>query len=283
VENQEKKPEPSFDYSGENRSVVKFWDGVGIALAIIAGQFIAVFIAVFLALIIGYRNMDDMMSFTMLVALPLGFLIAVWLVLRKRILANTAWRWSSSFWILLPVGMVLMYCVNYVIGAVLELLPGYDEMFDQYSSMFDNINPIILVFAGAFIGPVCEEIIFRGVILKEFLKSYNAQKAIFYSAIIFGVIHMIPLQVIGAFFAGLVLGYVYFKTKSLWLPVIMHVLHNLIAFIMGVEEDSTSGFDWFGSELLYLGSFLGASGLAFAMYLLFEKWSNEGKIEQSVT
>ena len=249
---------------------VKFWDGIGIALAVLAGQFIAVILAVIVALVLGYREPESMTNILMAIGLPLGFLLAVWIVLRKRKLAATAWSWDRKYWVLMPVSILLMYSVSYLIGGILENMPGYDEMLNQYVDLFEGIHPAILIFAGAFIGPVCEEIIFRGIILKEFLKTYNPQKAIIFSSIIFGVIHLIPLQAISAFFIGIVLAYVYYKTRSLWLPIIMHVLNNLIAFIFGVETEVSTTKEWFDSETLYLLSFVLSALLAFGLYKAFE-------------
>ena len=47
-----------------NRNV-KFWDGVGIALAVLAGQFIAVIIAAIVAVVLGYREPEPMMNVMM--------------------------------------------------------------------------------------------------------------------------------------------------------------------------------------------------------------------------
>lgn len=262
-----------------NRNV-KFWDGVGIALAVLAGQFIAVIIAAIVAVVLGYREPEPMMNVMMAIGLPLGFLIAVWIILRKRSLATTAWKWEKKYWRLIPMAYFLMLSVSYVFGGMLENIPGYGEMYEQYADIFKSIHPIVLIVAGAFTGPVCEEIIFRGIILKEFLKTYNPQKAIVFSSIIFGAIHMIPLQMIGAFFIGLVLGYVYYKTKSLWLPIVLHILNNLVAFLFGMGGEIETTREWFGNDVLYILSFVVAILIVFVLYRAFEKFHGPAREEE---
>jgi len=155
----------------------------------------------------------------------------------------------------------------------MEMLPNYKDMVGQYADMFAGMNQTMLIIGGGIIGPICEEIIFRGIILKEFLKTYDYRKAIFYSAIIFSVIHMVPIQIIATFFIGLALGYIYYKTRSLWLVCIIHVLNNMVAFMIGTEsmltEESTR--ELFGNDLLFFGSLFLAAGGIYVSYILFEK------------
>ncbi|APY10888.1 hypothetical protein BWZ22_06385 [Seonamhaeicola sp. S2-3] len=81
--------------------------------------------------------------------------------------------------------------------------------------------------------PVFEEIIFRGVILKGLLVSYKPNKSIIISSILFSLEHLIFTNLIGAslnmlwaLISGLFLGYVYFKTKSVGMVIILHALNN---------------------------------------------------------
>lgn len=87
------------------------------------------------------------------------------------------------------------------------------------------------VVGAVLLGPILEEIIFRGVILKGLLTRYSPKYAIVFSAIIFGLIHGKPLQIWGAFIIGLILGYVYYKTKSIGTTILLHSFSNLIVSI----------------------------------------------------
>ena len=85
---------------------------------------------------------------------------------------------------------------------------------------------------------ILEEVAFRGVILAMFLRFYNQPKAVIFSALGFGVIHLLNLlngddptwvagQVIWAAILGLFYGYVTLKTDSLLPAMIVHYLSNL--------------------------------------------------------
>lgn len=80
-------------------------------------------------------------------------------------------------------------------------------------------------------GPILEEILFRGIILKGLLYSNSPWKAIILSAVIFGIIHSQPIIILGGIFFGIFLGYIYYKTNSLGLTILLHFATNLFGII----------------------------------------------------
>ena len=79
--------------------------------------------------------------------------------------------------------------------------------------------------------PIIEEFIFRGVFLRALLSKYSANKAIFFSAVIFALIHIQPMQMLGALALGLYFGYVFTKTKSFSTVAILHMIANLVGLL----------------------------------------------------
>lgn len=250
-----------------------FLQGILVALALFAAQFIAMIIGALVALAIVGVDGDNFMGVTTGVGLILAFPIAVWIIFRKRSLEASALKWENSFWLLIPISFLMTFCTSYIVSSLVQLLPTYEKMVSQYAEMIGTIDPKLLFVGGVIIGPICEEIIFRGIILKGFLKTYDYKKAILFSAIIFSFIHMVPIQVITTFFIGLVLGYVYYKTRSLWLVCIIHILNNLVAVLVGTEgmESGEITRDLFSSDLLFIGSLALSAVGVYLSYILFEK------------
>ena len=250
---------------------ISFWKGVGIGLAFLGIQLLVIIPIMIIGFaIFGMDNEEAGINFTMGLGLPLAFIIATWVFYKKRGLINTAFQWNFNFLKLIPLGLVLVSGVSYVVGEAMTYMPDYQALLESYKAMFAGINPIVLIIGGVIIGPICEEIIFRGVILEGLQKKYNPTKAIIFSALIFGLIHLQPLQVISAFFAGLVLGWIYLKTQSLWVCIALHVINNFISFTF--EDFGTeSTREYFGNDLLYLGSFAVAALIAYLGYWGFKK------------
>jgi len=82
------------------------------------------------------------------------------------------------------------------------------------------------------IGPIAEEVMMRRIILRDlWMKSGRMWMGIVLSALIFAAIHINPAQVVFAFPAGIILGWLYCATGTLIVPVIIHILNNTISFI----------------------------------------------------
>ena len=75
------------------------------------------------------------------------------------------------------------------------------------------------VLAIAIIGPLAEEVVFRGAIQQHLhTNGERPFRAIFIASVLFGLMHMNPAQIPFAFVVGLILGVFYWKTGSLVLP-----------------------------------------------------------------
>jgi len=83
-----------------------------------------------------------------------------------------------------------------------------------------------------------EETIFRGIILDGFLRLYSPQKAIIYSAFLFALVHMNPLQFPHTMVLGTFLGWVYYRTQSIWPCIFVHMFNNGAVFFLasGVKD-----------------------------------------------
>lgn len=90
----------------------------------------------------------------------------------------------------------------------------------------------------AVVAPVTEELLFRRIILTGLEKNYGAKKAILWSAFFFALFHLNPWQGIGAFLSGILLGWLYVKTKDIWLCIFIHFFNNSIAYLAFYFSDN---------------------------------------------
>ena len=109
------------------------------------------------------------------------------------------------------------------------LVPGMKPLFDFIEEIFEKmtIGPFWVTFISvAVYAAVFEEWLCRGVLLRGLLVRMKPVWAIVVSALFFSVIHMNPWQGLNAFLLGLLLGYIYYKTGSLWLTMLLHFVNN---------------------------------------------------------
>jgi len=90
------------------------------------------------------------------------------------------------------------------------------------------VNLIVI----AVIPAIGEELTFRGVIQKLLSKWFrNPHWAIFLTAFLFSAMHVQFLSFLPRFFLGMVLGYIYFWTGSIWLSILVHLVNNAVAVV----------------------------------------------------
>jgi membrane protease YdiL (CAAX protease family) len=89
----------------------------------------------------------------------------------------------------------------------------------------------VALLAAVLAGPIAEEVIFRGVILRGLRTARPAAFAITVSAVLFAIAHLNPWQGLAAFCLGLLIGWTYVRTGSLSLCIAAHVLNNFLAML----------------------------------------------------
>lgn len=89
-----------------------------------------------------------------------------------------------------------------------------------------GVLPFLLAFlGGAFVTPLGEELLFRGVIANA-LNRYGALGGVGLSAVIFGVAHGTGVIMWVAIMMGLLSGALFRKTGSVWPSVLLHMAYN---------------------------------------------------------
>ncbi|MCR4872570.1 MAG: CPBP family intramembrane metalloprotease [Bacteroidales bacterium] len=144
-------------------------------------------------------------------------------------------------------------------GAVAEFMRDLEEaanhileVVTSQRSSWDLISNI-LVFA--VLAGICEEFFFQGA-LQPLLMNWtrNPHVGILLTALIFSALHFQFYGFIPRFLLGLYLGYLFYWSRSLWLPILAHVLHNALSILVdftlqgrGIDTDSMQFTDMRGS------------------------------------
>jgi membrane protease YdiL (CAAX protease family) len=149
----------------------------------------------------------------------------------------------------------------------LSWLPNWvEDTFIQLQSNWLGI------FSIALFGPVVEELFFRGAITKALLKQYSPRRAIVISALIFGIIHFNPAQVVGAFFMGLLLAWLYYKTASLIPVILIHILNNSLSVYLSTHYPADDTLpDVVDNNPLYYACLAASATIFILSFLYFRK------------
>lgn len=90
---------------------------------------------------------------------------------------------------------------------------------------------VVMLILAVIIAPVTEECCFRGFVYNILKQKTCPVAAALASAMLFSAVHASLAQFIQLFIFGLVQCYMYEKARSLWLPIVLHVLFNGISSI----------------------------------------------------
>ena len=109
----------------------------------------------------------------------------------------------------------------------------------------------VILFSLVAIG---EEIVFRAYVLKNLLISFNKYVALFSSSILFSLMHFAnpylnSISVISLLFAGLLFGITYIQSKSIWMPITIHLSWNLFQTIFGYNVSGISSYKLFAIKI----------------------------------
>lgn len=138
------------------------------------------------------------------------------------------WGWEliSSFSAMLFAGSMASIVTN-IIAEILDKLFGTGEIEDAMSGVApeNDVNFLVFFIFICIMGPVCEEIIFRHLLLKP-LRRCGDGVAVLLTAFIFGVYHGNFDQFPYAFAVGIFLGMIAVRSNSLIPSTILHVINN---------------------------------------------------------
>ncbi len=79
--------------------------------------------------------------------------------------------------------------------------------------------------------PIAEEVFFRGFVLQGLANRWGSAPALILSSAVFAALHLAPALLLPVFVTGLLLGFLYLRTGSLWPCIAVHAAQNLVAVL----------------------------------------------------
>lgn len=142
-------------------------------------------------------------------------------------------KWQPRYFIYLLLGYIISYMSDFLLSYFIPSSSNQISLNETIEMIGRQELPYFLLIV-CFIGPIAEELIYRGVLMTTFFKNSPWYGDILLSAIIFGCIHINFALTPLAFFiyasGGLILALLYRMTKNLYYPIVLHILINITAF-----------------------------------------------------
>lgn len=162
-----------------------------------------------------------------------------------------------------------------------ELMELSDLMQDTFIAMSSTIEGALCI---AVVAPLAEEIVFRECLLGQLLRNgTNRWIAIIASSLMFGIIHLNPIQIPFATAMGIILSVIYYKTGNIVLTSIIHILNNGAAVLqmrcLGEDAVDFRLTDWFGGITVSVLYAVAAMVVCVVMLRMFWKTYKNKKYE----
>lgn len=132
---------------------------------------------------------------------------------------------------LIITGVIALACGCLLISIVFNGAKSSSDGFTLYNTFVSRngggfFEALFLIIAYAAVPAFCEELVFRGILSREF-ERYNVVFGIFSSSLFFALLHFNPSQIPVYLFSGIVLALSMYATGSIAVPMIMHFIYNV--------------------------------------------------------
>ena len=195
---------------------------------------------------------ETVMSYSMLISYPVSFippLLYASVQSRRNEVFDTGYALDSNNFgsrggIMMGIIVsIATIAAAFVAEPVTALLPDMPAHLEAALEMMTKGPLWVSLLSVSVFAPLFEEWLCRGLVLRGLMNKMNPAGAILTSAAFFAVLHMNPWQALPAFILGALFGYVYYRTGSLKLTMLMHCVNNtfsvLISRIPELEDAET--------------------------------------------
>ncbi len=170
--------------------------------------------------------------------------IPVWILLlrsdeKRRAAAGQGSRLLKLNSFTIPqVVVIVLYAIG--VSALVEILTSFlpiraGAVYSQLEKSIEVSSPFVKLLVVCIGGPVCEELLYRGLIYRRLRDYMGAGWAVFVSAVIFGCAHGNLYQGVYSALFGLVLALLYEHYGTIYACMTAHIVNNLMAsFSTGV-------------------------------------------------
>ena len=134
---------------------------------------------------------------------------------------------------IIVMGVLGQYASNLIATLTGVLIPSAMDSYEDLAQNFDlsTASPVLMILAVCIVGPIAEELVFRGMIFGKLRRAFSFWPAAIISGIMFGVFHMNIMQGVYASVLGVLLVYVYEKTQTIFGSIFFHIVFNASSYI----------------------------------------------------
>lgn len=216
-----------------------FLKAIGYMLMFLAIQVLAQTLVLVVTMLVTHQQIEELDATGTILSMIISSLTAIGLFVWLK------WSPVARSYVRSRPWSVLCWCVVAALGTIIpslflqEQIPPMPDWMEDMASQTDALFREIIGTRGgylviALLAPVAEELVFRGAVLRTLLRWQPRRQwlMIALSALLFAIGHLNPAQMPHAFLIGLLLGWMYMRTKSVVPGIAYHWVNNTVAYVL---------------------------------------------------
>jgi len=163
-----------------------------------------------------------------------------------------------------PLGLSIGVITDEIDRIVQIFLPT-PEIFLKYLDSLKaqtSLDWVLLIFGVVIIASISEEILFRGFLQVSLEKKGDITRAVILSSVTWTIIHINPYWAIQIFVTGVIIGFLAWRTNSVFPSMIVHATNNFISLLL-INHNMDDSMKWY-----YLGDHISPIVLVIATAIL---------------
>ncbi len=182
-----------------------------------------------------YMQMKDLMSGLIntqvfIIALPVLVILRILKLNSKQMLRL---KLPGKEILVVPfIAIPMALIVSLLMQAIDTIFPFPSEYLEQMGKLFTmNASPWKTLLVMALMPGICEELMFRGFMMR-FFEKYGYKQATIVTALLFAAFHLDPIRFFPVFLLGMLLGYLTLHSGSIYNAMLSHTINNGLAYII---------------------------------------------------
>lgn len=171
--------------------------------------------------LLGYNDINQFLSILPYLLIPSYIITIIILIKKYSIKINFTSLLKGKNFFYTSLGISLSIFLNMLIFKCFSIPKT------KYS-----LNLIINIISSGLIGPIYEEILFRGIFYNKLLKFNSPKKSLIITTIFFSLIHFSLIKMLYALILGYIFTKIYQKDNSILSPIIIHVSANITSIFL---------------------------------------------------
>lgn len=202
------------------------------------------------------------------IAVSVCLLFFIWYAFRVRLTVRDrdretgVYRYPAAFCYVVAVVMCAVVN-NYLFSMIMSVVRNFSSGYFEVVKVFYTKDLWMEIFTLCIIGPMAEELVYRGFVYRRLRERGSQAAAAVWSALLFGLMHFNLVQGVYAFVLGILLAHIVERTGGLAAAAAAHMAANLVS-VLWTETDWLNILNQSGSRqyvaalvcLLLMGIFL---------------------------